>query len=141
MRRLRQIGWAGLTLSGAAGVVGLVLVLGSAVAAGDWYLAPMPWIGIGMVLVVLSLACGAGFGVLLDIAEPIGLWRLLAIPPSLLLGGFWAFVLAYGLPTTGGPDSDVATILYTLPLLMAVLVIATVALALPAVAGRRTITR
>jgi hypothetical protein len=61
----------------------------------------------------------------------------LAVPPALLVGGFWAFVLIVGLPNTGGPDFDVATILYTLPIWMAVLVIATVALALLAVVGRR----
>ena len=99
----------------------------------------MPWIGIGMTLIVAGLAGGAGFGLLLDVVEPIGWWRLLALPPAIVVGGFWAFVLVVGLPTTGGPDFDVATILYTLPLVMAVLVVATVALALPAVVGRRVV--
>ena len=79
----------------------------------------MPWIGIGMTLIVAGLAGGACFGLLLDVVEPIGWWRLLAVPPALLVGGFWAFVLVVGLPTTGGPEFDVATILYTLPLVMA----------------------
>jgi hypothetical protein len=39
------------------------------------------------------------------------------------------------LPTTGGPDFDVATVLYTLPAVLAVLLIATIALALPAAIG------
>jgi hypothetical protein len=137
MLRVRSVGWAGLIVSGVMGTLGLVLVIGSALAAGDWDLAPMPWIGIGMTLVVAGLASGACFALLLDVIEPIGWWRLLAIPPGLLVGAFWADVLTFGLPTSGGPEFDVATILYTLPMLMAVLVVATVALALPAVVGRR----
>ena len=137
MRELRRLGWVGLAASGAAALVGLVMAAGSALAAGDWDLAPMPWIGIGMTLIVAGLAGGACFGLLLDVVEPIGWWRLLAVPPALLVGGFWAFVLVVGLPTTGGPEFDVATILYTLPLVMAVLVVATIALALPAMVGRR----
>ena len=139
MRRVRRIGWVGLAVSSAAALVGLVLAAGSAVAAGDWDLAPMPWIGIGMTLIVAGLAGGACFGLLLDVVEPIGWWRLLAVPPALFVGGFWGYVLFVGLPTTGGPAFDVATILYTLPMVMAGLVIATIALALPAVLGRRAI--
>lgn len=138
MRHVTRIGWAGLAVSAIAGGLGLALAVGSALAAGDWLLARQPWIGIGMFLIVLGLAGGACFALVLDIVEPIGWWRLLAVPPALLVGGFWAFVLVFGLPTTGGPDSDVATILYTLPMLMAILVVATAALALPAVVGRRT---
>lgn len=137
MRQVGRIAWAGLAISTAATAIGLVFAIGSAIAAGDWELAPMPWIGIGLRLIVAGLAGGACFGVLLDVVEPIGWWRLLAVPPGLLVGGFWAFVLIFGLPTSGGTDFDVPTILYTLPTWMAVLVIATVALALPAVVGRR----
>ena len=50
-------------------------------------------------------------------------------------------MLIVGLPTSGGTDFDVPSILYTLPATMAVLVIATVALALPAVVGRRSPSR
>ena len=141
MHRVRQVGWVGLAVFGTVGVAGLVLSVASAVAAGDWDLAPMPWIGIGMTLLVAGLAGGACFAVLLDVVEPIGWWRLLAIPPALVIGGFWALVLIFGLPTTGGPDFDVATVLYSLPVVTAVLVVATVALALPAVAGRPRIAR
>lgn len=141
MDQVTRIGWAGLVASGVAGGLGLALAVGSALVAGDWDLARQPWIGIGMFLIVLGLAGGACFALLLDIVEPIGSWRLLAVPPALLVGGFWAYALVFGLSTTGGPDFDVATILYTLPMLMAVLVVATVALALPAVVGRRAAAR
>jgi hypothetical protein len=137
MRQVGRIGWIGLGISAVAGAVGLVFVVGSAIAAGDWNLAPQPWIGIGLTLLVPGLAGTACFALLLDVVEPIGWWRLLAVPPALLVGCFWAFVLIVGLPTTGGTDFDVATILYTLPMALAVLVVATIALALPAVVGRR----
>jgi hypothetical protein len=137
MRQAGRIAWAGLAVSAAAGGIGLLLAIGSALAVGDWLLAPMPWIGIGLRLIVAGLAGGACFGVLVDVVEPIGWWRLLAVPPGLLVGTFWLFVLVFGLPTTGGTDFDVPTILYTLPFVMAVLVIATVALALPAAVGHR----
>jgi hypothetical protein len=137
MRQISRIGWAGLAIFAASLAIGLVLAVGSAIPAGDWDLARQPWIGIGMTLIVVGLAGTAGFAVLLDVIEPIGWWRLLAVPPALLVGGFWAFVMIFGLPTSGGPDFDVATILYTLPMMMGVLVIATVALAAPAVVGRR----
>ena len=137
MRQVSRIGWAGLVASGGAASLGLVLAVGSALVAGDWELARQPWISIGMSLIVLGLAGGACFALLLDVVEPIGWWRLLAVPPAFLVGGFWAFVLVFGLPTSGGPDFDVATILYTLPMVLAVLLIGTVALALPAVVGRR----
>ena len=96
MHRVRQVGWVGLAVFGTVGVAGLVLSVASAVAAGDSDLAPMPWIGIGMTLLVAGLAGGACFAVLLDVVEPIGWWRLLAIPPALVIGGFWAFVLIFG---------------------------------------------
>lgn len=66
----------------------------------------------------------------------MGAWRLLAIPPALLVGAFWVFALVVGRPTTSGPDFDIPMVLYTLPLVMVVLIVLTVALALPAVAGR-----
>jgi len=71
MRVLRRIGWVGLAASGVAALVGLVLAAGSALAAGDWDLAPMPWIGIAMTLIVAGLAGGASFGLLLDVVERV----------------------------------------------------------------------
>jgi hypothetical protein len=136
MRHIVRIGWIGLAISATAGAIGLACVVGSALAAGDWWLARQPWIGFGLTLLVPGLAGAAGFALLLDVVEPIGRWRLLAVPPALLVGGFWALVLVVGLPTTGGTDFDVATILYSLPMTLAVLVIATIALALPAIVGR-----
>lgn len=137
MPTVRRIGWVGLPLTAAVLATGLLLVVGSAVAAGDWWLAGQPWIGIGLSMLVFGLAGTAAVGLLLVVVEPLGWWRLAALPPALLVGGFWAFVLNVGLPTTGGTDFDVPTILYSLPSALMVLLVATVAIALVPVVGSR----
>ena len=86
---------------------------------------------------MFGLAGTAAFGLLLVVVEPLGWWRLAALPPALLVGGFWAFVLIVGLPTTGGTDFDVPTILYSLPSALMVLLVATLAIALVPVVGSR----
>lgn len=137
MPTVRRIGWVGLALAAVVLATGLLLVVGSAVATGDWWLAGQPWIGIGMSLLVFGLAGTAALGLLLVVVEPLGWWRVAALPPALLVGGFWAFVLIVGLPTTGGTDFDVPTILYSLPSALMVLLVATLAIALVPVVGSR----
>jgi hypothetical protein len=136
MQQVSRIAWAGLAGFGGVSALGLVLAGGSAVAEGDWYLARMPWIGVGMTLIAAGIAGAGVSAAVLNLAEPIGWWRLLAIPPAAFVVGFWAFVLLIGLPTSGGSEHDVATVLYSLPSFILVLVIATVAVALPPVGGR-----
>jgi len=137
--RLRTTGWVGLLGSGAILAIGLALVIGSAVAAGDWWLAREPWIGLGLTLASVGLGIFALCAVMLDLAEPIGAWRLLAVPPALLVGAFWSFVLVVGVPTTGlgGAERDVPTILYSIPEWFAALTALTIALPLPAIVRRR----
>ena len=137
MRVLRRIGWAGLVIGGAAIVLGLVLVAGSAIDAGDWLLARQPWIGVGLTLLVLGHAVTSVLALLLVIVEPLGWRRLIAVPPALFVGAFWGFTLAVGVPTTGGPEFDVGTALYSMPPLLAMLVVATGLIALPLVTLRR----
>jgi hypothetical protein len=137
MRVVRRIGWVGLAAGGAALVLGLVLVVGSAITAGDWSLARQPWIGVGLTLLVFGHAVTSAFALLLVIVEPLGWRRLIAIPPALFVGAFWGFTLAVGVPTTGGPEFDVGTALYSMPPLLAMLVVATGLIALPLVTLRR----
>jgi hypothetical protein len=75
MRHIVRIGWIGLAISAMAGAIGLAFVVGSAIAAGDWDLAPQPWIGIGLALLVPGLAGTAGFALLLDVVLPLRRWR------------------------------------------------------------------
>jgi hypothetical protein len=110
----------------------VALTIGSTIVAGDWWLAPEPWIGIGLALTVVGLALVAVTAIWLDFVETVGWWRVVALPPALIVLAIW-LVMLIGIPTTGpgGPVSDPTAILYTLPTLQAVLVIATLALCLP----------
>jgi hypothetical protein len=134
--RARDVGRLGLALSMGALVLGFVLVGGSALVAGDWYLARQPWIGLGLELIVVGLAGTGFFALLLDVVEPVGWWRVLALPPALLVAGLWALYLILGAPTSGlgGAEHDVATILYSTPLTMAIFTGLTLLVALPLVA-------
>ncbi|TMC64742.1 MAG: hypothetical protein E6J17_03190 [Chloroflexi bacterium] len=133
MTAIQVLGRRGLAGGLLATTVGLLLAVGSAVAAGDWWLARQPWIGLGLTLTVVGLAATAAFAALLDVVEPLGWARLLAVPPALFIAAFWAFMLLVGLPTTGPgvPERDVRTTLYSLPQLLVVVVMATLLIGLP----------
>lgn len=127
----------GLGLGLLALVGGAVAVGGSALVAGDWWLAQQPWIGIGLTFIVVGLALTAVFALVLDVSEPIGWLRVLAIPPAILVGLLWAFWIVVGLPTTGeGPERDIRTMLYSLPEMLLVAIVATLLIALPLAVAR-----
>lgn len=139
MKHLRLLGRIGLVGALAILAVGLLLTGGSALFAGDWWLAPQPWIGFGLTLLVVGLAATAAFAVLLDVVEPLGWLRLLALPPALIVAFFWSLWLVVGLPTTGpgpGSERDIPTILYSVPEMLVVVLIATLLIALPLIAAR-----
>jgi hypothetical protein len=135
---LRSIGRTGLAAGILALVGGIIGVGVAAIVAGDWWLARQPWIGVGLTLLVVGLAMTAVFALLLDAVEPVGWLRLLAVPPALVVGSFWAFMLVVGLPTTGpgGPEHDVGTMLYSLPEMLLILLVATLLISLPLVVAR-----
>jgi hypothetical protein len=138
MLLLRTIAARGLLVGLLILLVGLVMTGGSALAAGDWWLARQPWIGFGLALVVAGLALTGAFALLLDWVAPVGRLRLLAVPPALIIGSMWAFWLVVGLPTSGhgGPERDIATMLYSLPQMLLLAVVATLLLILPVVVER-----
>ena len=138
MVSLRSIGRTGLAAGILALVGGIIGVGVAAIVAGDWWLARQPWIGVGLTLLVVGLAMTAVFALLLDAVEPVGWLRLLAVPPALVVGSFWAFMLVVGLPTTGpgGPEHDVGTMLYSLPEMLLILLVATLLISLPLVVAR-----
>ena len=139
MRALRWSGWAGLAAAVVVLLVGMLFIVGSAIAAGDWWLARQPWIGVGLTLLVIGLVGTASFALLLDVVEPLGWWRTAALPPTVFVAGFWGYVLVLGIPTTGGTEFDVATILYSIPEMMLLLVVATLLIALPLAIPRRRV--
>ncbi len=92
----------------------------------------------GLSSLVVGLALTAAFALLLDAIEPIGRLRLLAIPPTIVAGLFWAFWLVVGAPTTGpgGPERDIGTILYSSPEMLLMVLVATLLIVLPLALAR-----
>lgn len=119
--------------------VGIALAAGSAILAGDWWLAREPWIGIGLTFLVAGLAIIGMMGLLLDFVEPIGRVRVLAIPGVLLTIGTWfvAYTVGVSRACCGQPDRDIRTLLYSQPEVLALLIAATLAILLPLVIARR----
>ncbi|MGZ8527768.1 MAG: hypothetical protein ACXWWR_03155 [Candidatus Limnocylindrales bacterium] len=134
MRQLRLTGRLGLFGGLVSLALGVLLAVGSALIAGDWWLAREPWMGFGLTLLVIGLAATAVFGLLLDAVEPLGWLRLLALPPAIVVAFLWSIWLVFGVPTTGpgpGPERDIRTILYSLPEMLVVVSIATLLIPLP----------
>ena len=129
-RRLtrRYAKW-GLVVSLAILGIGLAFAIGSAVVAGDWFLARRPWIEIGMRLTTLGLVASALFGGLRVSVEPVGWWRLATVPSAIVLVSFWLFAFTIGLPSSGGTETDVVTMLYSLPRMLAIVVLTTLEIA------------
>ncbi|HEX5823212.1 MAG TPA: hypothetical protein VFY18_02025 [Candidatus Limnocylindrales bacterium] len=115
-------------------VAGLAIMLVGAQLTGDWYALQLPWSDIGMILITAGLAGSAIFVALEDVIEPIGRWRLLAIPGITIGAWFWFILLVFGLASTGRgapTQSPVFTVLYSAPQYIAILAIAVAASALP----------
>jgi hypothetical protein len=116
--RVAAIGSVGFFLAGIA-----IMFVGAQIA-GDWYALQLPWSEIGMILITIGLGGSAIFVALEDLIEPIGRWRLLAIPGIAVGAWFWFILLVFGLASTGrGPqtESPVFTLLYSAPQYIAIL--------------------
>jgi hypothetical protein len=140
MARLRRIGWLGFTLGLVALGVGVLLAGGSAIVAGDWWLAPMPWIDLGMRSLVIGMALASVFAILLVVIEPVGWLRLISVPPALFLIVMWWVLTAIGFPFQEDPPG-VATSLYSMPNLLVLAVVATLLVALPLLIARLRVSR
>ena len=110
-------------------LAGLAIMLVGGQLAGDWYALQLPWSDVGMILITIGLGGSAIFVLLEDLIEPIGRWRLLAVPGVAIGAWFWFILVVFGL----GPETDspVFTLLYSAPQYIAVLAIAVAASALP----------
>lgn len=130
----RRFLWLALAVGAGGVLAGVALAGASALAAGDWYLARQPWIGLGIALITWCLALTDVALVLLVSVEPVGWWRVLAIPPAAYLAFFWALYLLLGAPTTAphsAAEHDVGTIFYSNPPTMITFMVVTALLALP----------
>jgi hypothetical protein len=111
-------------------LAGLAIMLVGAQLAGDWYALQLPWSDIGMILITFGLGGSAIFVALDDLIEPIGRWRVLAVPGIAIGAWFWFILLVFGI-AGARTDSPVFTLLYSAPQYIAVLAIAVAASALP----------
>jgi hypothetical protein len=119
--------------------VGALLIGLAAVIAGDWWLAPEPWIGIGIRILLVGTALTAAATLTAALFEPSWPVRASALALALVNASFWAVIVGVGFPTTGpgqGLVRDPVTILYSLPMLLIVLVALTASTALPYLVSR-----
>ena len=131
--RVAAVGSVGLFAAG------LAIMLIGAVVAGDWYALQLPWSDIGMALITFGLAASAIVVAIADVVEPVGRWRLLAIPGIAVCAWFWFILLVFGLASSGRgapTPSPVSTLLYSAPQYIAVLAFAVIAAALPLIVVR-----
>lgn len=134
---------AGVAAIGSLAVLGaglLLLGVGSAIA-GDLYALTLPWSGWGIDLVAAGLALTAITLGARVIVEPLGWWRLVALPPALATAFLWAILLFVGLGTGGScctqpSNPGVGTWLYSSPETAACLIISTLLIGLPLAIGR-----
>lgn len=135
MNHVRWVMRTGLLISLAALTTGLLMVVGAAALAGGWYQARQPLIGLGLDLLTGGLAATALFGALRVVVEPVGWLRLLALPALLVVGLLWAVWLVVGLPTTARcspcPIPSVGTILYSVPEMIPLVLLATLLIPIP----------
>lgn len=120
-------------------VAGLAIMLAGTLVTGDWYALQLPWSDIGMTLITIGLAGSAVFVAIENLVEPIGRWRLLAVPGVVAAGFLWFVLIVFGLGATGrGPRSaePVSTLLYSAPQFITVLVGALVLTGLPLLIAR-----
>ena len=90
-RLMRRIAKWGLIVSLAILALGLAIAVRSAVVDGGWWLAQRPWMEVGMRLTTLGLVASGLFAGLRLSVEPVGLWRLAALPSAVLVVSFWLF--------------------------------------------------
>lgn len=144
----KRLLWLGFVVGLFAAMLGLATSLAAALVGGGWYLAPEPWIGIGLtllivglapihlaspVLIVASLRRSLGLGAILlavlFIAAAIGLVIIagpnVPLPIYGVLLGAWivtaAFVMVTGRRPLGPIPSAIAVSLTTTALVLVVL--------------------
>jgi len=132
MSSVRRVCWAASWAGWGLQALSVVLLVALTVTAGDWSLTPEPWTTLALTLLVCGLVITAVFVLALDVSEPLGWRRLVAVPPALFVLGTWTLALLIGVPATGlGAEHDPRTVLYSLPQLAIALIVATDLLALP----------
>jgi hypothetical protein len=132
-----RVGAVGFLLALAAG---LAIMGAGTLVWGDWDLIRLPWGDLGMALITIGLGGSLLFLEAEDLVEPVGRWRLLALPGIVVGGLVWAFLALIGLlmggACCGQPVLNLVTALYSAPQAILVLVAAVTVTALPLVVTR-----
>jgi hypothetical protein len=119
---------------------GLAIMLGGALLTGDWYALRLPWSDIGMWLITIGLGGGLLFLAAENVVEPVGRWRLLALPGVAIGAWFWFLLAVVGLGMGGAccdqPTIDIRTSLYSAPQSIAILAAAVALTGLPLLLAR-----
>lgn len=136
-RRALRFGAAGFLLALAAG---LAIMVAGTLATGDWYALRLPWSEIGMWLITIGIGGSLLLLTASDLIEPIGRWRLAALPGIAVGAAVWSFLAFVGLPAGGAccdqPVLDLVTALYSAPQSIVILVAAVAITALPLLLAR-----
>jgi hypothetical protein len=137
---IRTVARRGAILSLLALAVGLAVMAVGTLVTGDWYALQLPWSDIGMVLITVGLGGSLLFLFAEDVLEPVGRWRLVALPGIAVGGLVWLFLALVGLPAGGAcceqPTTDLVTALYSAPQAIVLLMAAVGVTALPLILAR-----
>jgi hypothetical protein len=137
MQKVIRFGAVGFLLALAAG---LAIMAAGTLVTGDWYALRLPWSDIGMWLITIGLGGALLLVAAENIVEPVGRWRLLALPGVLIGAWFWFILAFFGLGMGGAccdqPTIDLKTTLYSAPQYIAVLVAALALTGLPLLLAR-----
>jgi hypothetical protein len=137
MQKVIRFGAVGFLLALAAG---LAIMAARTLVTGDWYALRLPWSDIGMWLITIGLGGALLLVAAENIVEPVGRWRLLALPGVLIGAWFWFILAFFGLGMGGAccdqPTIDLKTTLYSAPQYIAVLVAALALTGLPLLLAR-----
>ncbi len=119
---------------------GVAIMAAAGLVSGDWWLIREPWGGIGMRLITVGLGGSLLFLFAEDVLEPVGRWRLVALPGIAVGGLVWLFLALVGLPAGGAcceqPTTDLVTALYSAPQAIVLLMAAVGVTALPLILAR-----
>jgi hypothetical protein len=112
-----------LALSLAAIAAGLVELAVAGLAFGDWYLIRVPWVDVGLGLYIVGLMLAGVAATWLVIVEPLGWWRLAALPGIVLTALEWVVLQVFGLGVSGAccspaPAASLVTWFYSAPVLI-----------------------
>jgi hypothetical protein len=126
----------GLALGLAAIAAGLVELAVAGLAYGDWYLIRVPWVDVGLGLYIVGLLLAGVAATWLVIVEPLGWWRLAALPGIVLTALEWVVLQVFGLGVSGAccgpaPASSLVTWFYSAPVLIPLLGGSTALILLP----------